>query len=75
MMNALRGCAGDVGALLHLSLSHFAAAALSINLATGLGFDTIAACDAPLITTVCLECARSAMNAKACGGMFLSLSP
>jgi hypothetical protein len=33
------------------ALSHFDAAALSINFATAFGFDTITTCEAPLITT------------------------
>jgi hypothetical protein len=40
-------------------------AAFSISRATGSGFDTITTSEAPLITTVSLACARSAVLALA----------
>src|SRR5688572_20266918 len=49
-----------------------AVAAVSISCATSAGFESITTCEAPFTTTVCRELARSAMNANACGGMFLS---
>ena len=36
---------------------------------------SITTCDAPFTTTVSRECARFAMNASACGGIFRSRSP
>ena len=54
---------------------HLDAAAASMSFATASGCDIMTTCEAPLTTTVCFECARSAMKACACGGMFLSWSP
>lgn len=50
-------------------------AAFSINAATVCGLETMTTWEPPLTTTVCFEWARSAMNARALGGMFLSASP
>ncbi len=51
---------------------YFASAARSMSAATDSGFDTITTCEAPAITTVSWEFARSAMKSSAAGGMFLS---
>lgn len=74
---------GQVIALLALRLvpqspessAYFADAACSINFATALGWETITTCEPPLTTTLFFAPALLAMNAMACGGMFLSSSP
>lgn len=65
-----RGRSGTAGAS-----THCAVAAFSIWLATAWACETITTCEAPFTTTVARDLARSAMNAWAAGGMFLSASP
>lgn len=54
---------------------HLPCAASAINPATTRGCDTITTCDAPSMTIVRFEPARSAMKPSTEGGMFLSWSP
>ncbi len=54
---------------------HCSLAAMSIRSATASGRDTMTTWEAPSITTVFFEWARSAMKAMAAGGMFLSAVP
>ena len=55
--------------------SHWLDAASSIRVATSTGWETISACEAPSMTTVFTERARSAMSFMIAGGMFRSAEP
>lgn len=69
------GCIGSVSRARGPGCLHCADAASAISFATASGCDVITTCDAPLTTTVFTDFARSAMKAKAAGGMFLSALP